>query len=276
MAKDRVIALMSDWGTDDGSVGSVKGVILGIDPGANIVDMSHNVASYGIEQGAFLLMAHYRTYPKGTIFMVVVDPGVGTKRKAILVENYSGYFFLGPDNGVLSWALQKEKEPIKRIIDVTNEEYFRKPVSNSFHGRDIFAPVAAHLSRGVPADHFGEDIHIFDIVWADYPLEITDTQIIGEILYTDKFGNLITSIRKSDFDFIPSGNIKNLELKVGKATIRKLSNAYEDGKGSGEPLAIFGGDFGDLLDIALYEGNVAEKLGVKVGDKVTIARGDRN
>lgn len=279
--KNRLIALMSDWGLNDGSVGAVKGVILGINPRANIVDMSHEVQSWDIKQGAFLLMAHYNTFPKGTIFVVVIDPGVGTKRKAILVETVSGYYFLGPDNGVLSWALAGER--IRKVINVTNEVYFRKPVSSAFHGRDIFAPVAAYLSKGVPVTQFGEEIESYrkrgspmwnpDIVNKDYPLKKKGNQLIGEVLFIDKFGNLITSVRKETLTQIPVPVKElNIEIKVGQAIIRKLSHTYEDGKEKGEALAFFGGDFGDLLDIAVYKGSAAENLGVKVGDKITIER----
>ncbi len=221
--KDRIIALMSDWGLKDGSVGSVKGVILGINPRATIVDISHDVESFDVKQGAFLLMAHYQTYPKGTIFMAVIDPGVGTKRKAILVDT-GDYFFLGPNNGVLSWAFQLPY--VRSVIDITNEAYFRKPVSFAFHGRDIFAPVAAYLSRGYSPFKFGEGIKPSDIILADYPLEMEDKRIIGEILYIDGFGNLITSIRKEDFDFITKEAKENLTLVVGQTVISKLSRTY--------------------------------------------------
>jgi len=278
--KNSIIALMSDWGTDDGAVGSVKGVILGINPKVIIVDMSHNVESWDVKQGAFLLRAHYNSYPKGTIFVVVIDPGVGTKRKAILVKTMrNDYYFIGPDNGVLSWALQKEI--IVNCRNIINDEYFRKPVSSAFHGRDIFAPVAAYLSKGVSITEFGEEIEVKgrprgsplwtpDIVNVSYPLKVEEGNLIGEVLFIDKFGNLITSIEKKALaDFLQGSNFK---LQVSGAIITKISNTYEDGKEEGEALAIFGGDFGDLLDIVVYEDNAAKKLGVKVGDKVTVER----
>jgi len=191
--KKRIVGLMSDWGVNDGSVGSVHGVILGINPNINIVDMSHNVEFGDIKQGAFLLMAHYRTYPWGTIFVVVIDPGVGTKRKAILVETYDGYFFLGPDNGVLSWALRGKYSD--NVINVTNEKYFRQPVSSAFHGRDIIAPVAAYLSKGLPATEFGEKIPPYrirrgsplwfpDIVNVEYPLKRETNLLVKFFLST--------------------------------------------------------------------------------------------
>lgn len=272
--KTKVIGLMADWGRDDGAFGAVQGVIWGINPSIQITDMSQNVESWDIKQGAFLLMAHYQTYPKGTIFVVVIDPGVGTKRKAIVAETHSGYYFIGPDNGVLTWALQKEK--IKMVVDVTNRKYFREPVSAVFEGRDIFCPVAACLSKGVALTEFGETIDLSDLVWAEYPLEEEENQLIGEVLFVDKFGNLISSIERETFrKFLgrrPHGPMsKPFGLRVGDAVITKISHTYADGK-EGEAVAIFGGDFGDLLDIAVCEDSAAEKLGVSVGDKVTITR----
>lgn len=278
MKENRIIAIMSDWGNDDGAVGSVKGVILNINPEAKILDMSHNVESFDVKQGAFLLMAHYQTYPKRTIFVVVIDPGVGTKRQAILVQT-PDHYFIGPDNGVLTWALHRVPVEKIKIINITNDEYFRKPVSSAFHGRDIFAPVAAHLSKGVPIIEFGEEIkyrhvdpiHFFpDIVDVDYPLEKEGNMLTGEVLFIDKFGNLITSIIREAFNrFL---NAKKFELRIGGVVIKKISNTYEDGKEEGEPLAIFGGDFGDCLDIALYQQDASKILGVKVGDKVIVKR----
>jgi len=274
--KKSCVALMTDWGIDDGAVGAVHAVIIGINPEANIVDMSHNVNSWDIKEAAFLLMAHYKFFPKGTIFVAVIDPGVGTQRKAVLVET-AFYYFVGPDNGVLSWALRKET--IKRVINLTNDRFFHKPVSAAFQGRDVFCPVAAWLSTGVPITTFGEEIkprHVAsfiskpDIVWTPYPLKKEKNQLIGEVLFVDKFGNLITSIEEKEFEAFRSET--QYQIKVGATVIEKLSHTYNDGKETGEALAVFGGDFGDLLDIAVYESSAAEKLGVKVGDKIIVER----
>jgi len=270
----KVIGLMTDWGRDDGAFGAVQGVIWGINPSIQVADMSQNVESWDIKQGAFLLMAHYQTFPKGTIFVTVIDPGVGTKRKAIVVETVSGYYFVGPDNGVLSWALRKEE--IKQVVNVTNRKYFREPVSAVFEGRDIFCPVAAHISNSVELTELGETIDRSDLVWAEFPLREEGDQLIGEVLFVDKFGNLISSIERRSFrKFLgrrPHGPMSKLfGLRVGDAVITKINHTYADGK-EGEAVAIFGGDFGDLLDIAVCEDSAAEKLGVSVGDKVTITR----
>ena len=274
------IGLMTDWGRDDGAFGAVQGVIWGINPKVKIADMSQNVESWDIKQGAFLLMAHYQTYPKGTIFVVVIDPGVGTKRKAIVVETSSGYYFVGPDNGVLSWALRKEK--INRVVNVTNRKYFLEPVSAVFEGRDIFCPVAAYLSKGVSPTKFGELIDPSDIVWAEYPLKEEGNQLIGEVLFIDKFGNLITSIEKEKVRkvigetstgvyFTGRKRIRPFKIRIKDVEIKGFKHTYADGK-EGEAIALFGGDFGDLLDIAVCEESAAEKLGVSIGDKIIIER----
>ena len=162
------------------------------------------------------------------------------------------------------------------VVDVTNRRYFREPVSAVFEGRDIFCPVAAHISNGVKLTELGRTIDPSDLVWAEFPLEEKGGQLIGEVLFIDKFGNLISSIKRESFrKFLgrrPRGPMsKPFDLRLGDATITEISHTYANGK-AGEPLAIFGGDFGDLLDIAVCEDSAAEKLGVKVGDEVIIKR----
>lgn len=277
--KRNIIGLMTDWGRDDGAYGSCQGVIWGINPDVQIADMGQNVESFDIKQAAFLLAAHYQTYPKGTIFVVVVDPGVGTKRKAIMVETCSGYFFIGPDNGVLSWALTREK--IKKVINVTNGKYFRQSVSATFEGRDVFCPVAAHMSKGVEPTKFGETIQASDMVWAEYPLKKEGDQLVGEVLFIDKFGNLITSINQNEMvdlvgwaSFFPPKAMYRLnpfEIEMNGNVINKLSHTFADGK-EGEILALFGGDFGDCLDIIVCESSAAETLKAVVGQKVIVRK----
>lgn len=272
--KTKIIGLMTDWGRDDGAFGSVQGVIWGINPKVQISDMSQNVNSWDIKQGAFLLTAHYRVYPEGTIFVVVVDPGVGTKRKAIVVETYSGYYFIGPDNGVMSWALRKEK--IRRVVNVVNGKYFRKPVSAVFEGRDVFCPVAAHISNGVKLVEFGKTISPSDLVWAEFPLKEENGQLIGEVLFIDRFGNLITSINSKKFrEFVgDTGDtkvIKPFRICIKDIEIKNLKRTYADGKGD-EALALFGGDFGDFLDIVVRQGSAAEKFNIKIGERIVIKK----
>ena len=148
----RLITLTTDFGTRDWFVGTMKGVILGIQPRARVVDITHEIGGGEVRAGAFALRASYSFFPQGTVHIAVVDPGVGSPRRALAVQT-ANYFFVGPDNGVLSFALMRER--IKSIHALENEKYFLKPVSRTFHGRDIFAPVAAHLSRGVSIQTFG-------------------------------------------------------------------------------------------------------------------------
>ena len=185
-----VITLTTDFGTRDWFVGTMKGVIASIAPRSTVVDLTHDLPPGDIRGGAFALAASHRFFPKGTIHVAVVDPGVGSRRKAIAVQTAKGVF-VGPDNGVLSWALAKEK--IRAIHALENEAYFLQPVSRTFHGRDIFAPVAAHLSRGVPIQKLGPALK--DFVRLDWPEpRVRRGGFEGEVVYIDRFGNAITNL----------------------------------------------------------------------------------
>jgi len=186
----RFISLTTDFGLSDWFVGTMKGVIYRINPRVTVVDLTHDLLPGDIRAGSFALAAAYRYFPKGTIHVAVVDPGVGTDRKAIAVRT-ADYFFVGPDNGVLSFALRKER--IKSIHALENKTHFLKPLSQTFHGRDIFAPVAAELSRGLAIRKLGPAVH--DLVHLPWP-EPRHRQgsIKGEVVYIDRFGNAITNI----------------------------------------------------------------------------------
>lgn len=267
--KRRIIGFMSDWGRDDGAYGVCQAVIWGINPEVNISDMSQNVDSWDIKQGAFLLASNYQYYPKGSIFVVVIDPGVGTDRKAIIIETESGYIFIGPDNGVLTWALRKEK--IKTVFQLTNEKYFLK-VSACFEGRDIFSPVAAHVSRGVKSFMFGPKIASEEIIWKDFPLKKEATRIVGEVLFVDGFGNIVTSITEEAVkEFIGKLPLKEAPVKISvkEIEINGISHTFADATNI-KPVAIFGEDFGDLMDIVLNQESAAEIFGVKSGDEIII------
>src|SRR5262245_32283700 len=187
----QTITLTTDFGTRDWFVGTMKGVILGIKPRARVVDITHEIAPGDIRGGAFALMASCRYFPKGTLHVAVVDPGVGSRRRAIAVRTANS-ILIGPDNGVLSWALRGET--IQSIRQLENRRYFLEPVSRTFHGRDIFAPVAAHLSRGVALERLGRELH--DLVRLPWPEPVKQREEIrGEIVYIDRFGNAITNIR---------------------------------------------------------------------------------
>ena len=186
----QLITLTTDFGLTDWFVGTMKGVILGIAPRATIVDITHQIPAGDIRSGAFALLGSYRFFPKGSVHVAVIDPGVGSERKAIVAET-DNYFFIGPDNGVLSWTLPKER--IKTIRALENEHYFLHLISGTFHGRDIFAPVAAHLASGVPTRKLGPVSKGFmRLPWPE-PKRARN-RIEGEIVYIDRFGNAITNL----------------------------------------------------------------------------------
>ncbi len=190
-----VITLLTDFGSQDYFVGAIKGVILSINPHANIIDITHEVPPQDIEAAAFNLLACYRNFPAGTVHVAVVDPGVGSQRQAIVIECRDQYF-VGPDNGLFSWICEREGNFIAR--NLTNEVFFRKPVSATFHGRDIFAPVAASLSKGVAVEDFGEplpDIVRLDSIRANL---VDENTIEGRILHIDRFGNCVTNVSPAD------------------------------------------------------------------------------
>jgi S-adenosylmethionine hydrolase len=185
-----VITLTTDFGTCDWFVGTMKGVIASLAPGTTVVDLTHDLPPGDIRGGAFALAASHRFFPKGTVHVAVVDPDVGSNRKAIAVQTAKAVF-VGPDNGVLSWALAKEK--VTAIHALENEAYFVQPVSRTFHGRDVFAPVAAHLSRGVPIRKLGPALKGF--VRLDWPEpQARRGGFEGEVVYIDRFGNAITNL----------------------------------------------------------------------------------
>ena len=212
-----IIALLTDFGYKDGFVGSMKGVILSINPDANIIDISHDIEPFNIAEGSIVLNAAYRYFPKNTIFVSVVDPQVGTERKAIIVKTQN-YYFISPDNGLLTLALKDQK--VEKIIQITNSEFFLKTDTNTFHGRDIFSPVAAYLSKGIELEKFG--IAIYDFKRLDiFDLKMVDGFILGKIIKFDKFGNAITNIDK-----LP----ENFELIYRDFKITKVCKNFLEGE----------------------------------------------
>jgi hypothetical protein len=252
----RPIALVTDFGESDWFVAAMKGVILSVNPGAAIVDISHNIPAGGISAAAFTLLVCHSYFPKGTIFVAVVDPGVGSSRAAIAVKA-GPYFFVGPDNGVLSPVIDNYAKPELRAL--RNPKFFLKNVSATFHGRDIFAPVAAHLSKGVAFEKLGPKIK--DIVRLKIPLaQEADNKTTGRILYIDHFGNAITNIQSS----LVSGRIKHVFVKGRKVPIVSCYADVDEGKF----LAVKGSC--GFLEISVNKGNAAKKIKLKIGDKVEI------
>lgn len=256
----QIITLATDFGIKDSYAGIMKGVILSINPDAKILDITHLVSHQNIFEGAIVISEAYKYFPKGTIHIGIVDPGVGSKRKPILIET-DRYFFIGPDNGLFSLALKKER--IKKAVHLTNKKYFLKDVSSTFHGRDIFAPVAAHLSLGKKPDSFGKPLNTRPQL-IDMPEPIKKRgSIIGEVIYIDSFGNLITNINKED---IARFN-KPLEIIIKRIRIKGISKTYVDGK-KGLPIAVIGSS--GNLEIACYADSASEILQIKQGEKVEV------
>lgn len=258
-----IITLTTDFGTDDGFVGSVKGVILSINPGASIVDISHTVNPYDILGGAFVLYQAYSYFPENTIHIAVVDPGVGSKRQAIIIET-DKHTFVGPNNGIFSLVLKNEKP--KKIISLTNEEYFLNDVSNTFHGRDIFAPVAARLSLGETVSNFGDELEKIETTDWGEPLRI-ENRLEGIVLHIDRFGNLITNISVEDILSFSKGS--SIQIQVGEKTIKGLSKTYSDGK-KGEPIALISSI--NLLEIACNMDSAQSLIGINKLAKVVVER----
>jgi len=254
------ITLTTDFGTCDWFVGTMKGVVLGINPRAVIVDLTHEIPPGDIRAGAFALMAGCRYFPKGTVHVAVVDPGVGSRRRAIAVQT-ANYFFVGPDNGVLSWALAREK--IKAIRQLENQKYFLKTISRTFHGRDIFAPVAAHLSRGLAVKRLGRELKDFvRLPWPKLTKHLGG--IRGEIVYTDHFGNAITNIAAE----LVSGRRKVTCEVIGKRKVRcALAEFYGAGPAN-SPVGVIGSS--GFLEIAVNGGSAAQRFGLKTGDVVIV------
>ncbi len=256
-----ILTLTTDFGLSDHYVGAMKGVILGICPQAEIVDISHEVAPYQAAEGAFTISQAYRCFPKKTIHVVVVDPGVGTARRAILVEA-GGQHFVAPDNGVLSLIYAQEKHRARLI---SNESYFRKPVSRTFHGRDIFAPVAAHLAAGVLPSRFGKVIHDYLRPEFERPRPNGKGSWVGRILKIDRFGNCITNFHELEFAGLGQ---KSFTLAIGMAEIGRMVETYAEAR-HGE-LFVIGGSSG-YLEVSVNQGSAASRIGCQAGSLAELA-----
>lgn len=255
-----IITLTTDFGTRDWFVGTMKGVILGIHPRAQVVDITHEIAPGDIRGGAFALMAAAPYFPKSTIHVAVVDPGVGSKRRAIAVQTDKA-IFIGPDNGVLSWALHGTK--IQSVRQITNESFFRHPVSRTFHGRDIFSSVAAHLASGKKFSQLGPKI----TAWIQLPWpepKRTGKTITGEILHLDRFGNGITNL---PHDLLSEDEWSRVHVLVNRKKLGSPHTSYAAVK-SGQPLAILSSS--GFLEIAANGGSAEKLFKLKTGSVVTL------
>ena len=261
LAPSHLITLMTDFGTSDHYVGVMKGVVLNINPQIQIVDITHAIPPQDVHGAAFLIDSAYSYFPTGTIHVVVVDPGVGSSRRVIVCQTPTAYFVC-PDNGLLTHILRNE-EPICTVA-VENSTYFLPQVSNTFHGRDIFAPVAAHLSRGIPIGKLGSRVEQPVQLPVPKP-QVTEKAVIGHVIWIDSFGNLVTNISRDILESLEQRD--DVVIRAGSAQIGHLNHSYAESP-AGEALAIVGSF--NRLEISINQGNAAQILGLKRGDVIAI------
>jgi len=258
----KIITLTTDFGLTDPYAAEMKAVILGICPTATIVDVTHEVEKFNVRMGAYILASAARYYPKGAIHVAVVDPEVGTRREQLLIQTHNG-FFIGPNNGLLFPA--SEREGIVEVRQITNHKLMLPEVSNTFHGRDLFAPAAAYLANGVAPTEFGPEIRNF--VKPDFAQATRiGTVLSGEVLYIDGFGNVVTNISDRDMTLLHlrkccsiKFNDCQLQIEIGKTYGQIKPHQF---------LALIGSQ--GYLEVAINQGNAAEKLGAKIGDKISL------
>ena len=263
-----IITLTTDFGTNDHFVGAVKGVILDIVPEAAIVDITHAIQAYDVLDGAIAISQTYSYFPTGTVHMVVVDPGVGTTRRPIIASS-DGYHFVAPDNGVLSMVYAKEERI--HVRHVTSEHYFHQPVSNTFHGRDVFAPVAAYLAKMVDSHKFGDEIEDYVKFAAPRPKPGGDNRLRAVVLKVDRFGNLITNLTPQDAPGLFGANPSPFKIVVGNKEITEIRNNYAEGA----PGEVFGilGSMG-YLELVANRAAAAQLTGAGKGSEVSIFLGE--
>ncbi|MDO8691612.1 MAG: SAM-dependent chlorinase/fluorinase [Dehalococcoidia bacterium] len=274
-----IITLTTDFGTEDYYVGVMKGVVLGINPQARLVDLTHSVGPQQVAQGSFLLGAAFRYFPQGTVHLAVVDPGVGSARRALAVQA-GGYYFVAPDNGLLTHVLAElglrstatAQAPALvdlgsgvRAVELTNPGFRLHPVSSTFHGRDIFAPAAAYLARGTPIGDLGDEVSSLHLFPFPQPGRERRGAVSGIVIHIDHFGNLVTNIRIDD---LPPGPV---EVHVGGRTIQGISVSYADAMTSADLALLAVAGSSGYLDIAARNGNAAVLLGVRLGQAVQVA-----
>jgi len=272
-----IITLTTDFGYEDAYVAAVKGAILSINPEANIIDISHSIKPQNILQAAFILSVAYRYFPKQTIHMAIVDPGVGSERQGIILKTPSA-IFVAPDNGILSYiiddlfsvesrSLTQQTHDLEEIVfkkgleaaAITDPRFWRHPVSPTFHGRDIFAPVAAGLSLGISPYEFGEKINSLHILSIPKPSLDSEGNLVGRVLHVDRFGSLITNIKSND---LPG---KDVVIEVAGYCIQGISDYYAQ---KGGVMAIVGSS--GYLEVSLRDGSACDFLGTTVGDEIKV------
>jgi S-adenosylmethionine hydrolase len=265
-----IITLTTDFGLADEYVGVMKGVILSKSPKARLVDLTHAVPPYNISMAAYLIYAAHSYFAAGTIHVVVVDPGVGSSRDIIVLQA-NQQIFVAPDNGILTMFLKNC--PNLNAHKVTNQDLLLQPLSHTFHGRDIFAPIAAHLSNGAQPRTVGAKVPVQQLCQLNLPqitLDSPNCQIKGTVIHIDHFGNVMTNISQnslSEISKIPAAS--TFAITVNKHTISPISQSYQE-LGHGEPLLIFNSR--NLLEISINSGHAAQKLNISINDQVTLTK----
>ncbi|OQY27069.1 MAG: hypothetical protein B6244_11740 [Candidatus Cloacimonetes bacterium 4572_55] len=267
MAKaNNLVTFLTDFGSKDGFVGTMKGVLMSINPNVRFVDISVHITPQKIWEGAFVLRNCYKYFPPGTTHLVVIDPGVGSSREGVIVETKK-YFFVAPDNGVLTLAFRMAE--VIRTVEIQNEKYFMPEVSSTFHGRDIFSSVAAHLSMGVPVTEFGPEVEQGPSL--SFPgIETIGDMLYGKLIHIDNFGNLVTNISPKVLN--ERGlNLDEILIGMGSRQIMKVHKTYSDVE-PGKLLALINSS--GFLEIAVNQGNAAKRLRARTEDDVCIRKRD--
>lgn len=265
MAQPTIITLTTDFGLADHFVGTMKGVILNINPSVQFIDLSHQVIAHDVFDGALTIGLAYPYFPTGAIHLIVVDPGVGSSRRPI-VARAGPHTFVAPDNGVLSLIYEREENV--EVRHVTADHYFLKPVSNTFHGRDIFAPITAWLSRGIEPAKLGETITDYVRFVPPKPRRLEDGQVKGAVIKVDKFGNLITNIGAADLPELFAPAPPAFEISVNQHTVARMYSSYSMGKTS-ELFAIIGSS--GFVEICQNRASAAKSLGATRGTELKAA-----
>ncbi len=260
----RLITFTTDFGLNDHYVGTMKGVIVSINPAAQIVDICNSVQSFDVLDGALTIAQAYRYFPADTVHLVIVDPGVGTTRRPLIV-NTGKHIFVAPDNGVLSFVYDQEEHVTVRHI--TAEHYFLNPVSSTFHGRDVFAAVVGWLSKGVEFSKFGDEITDYARFAAPRPKPVNDKLLKGVVLKVDKFGNLVTNITPHDLPQLFTPDPPPFKVLIGKSEITRMKYAYAEGT-PGEVFCILNSM--GFLEIASHRGAAAHIVGAGKGSDVGV------
>ncbi len=263
----RILTLLTDFGLRDHYVGAIKGVILSINPSVNLVDLTHMVPPQDVPSGAFTLGQAYRWYPERTIHMAVVDPGVGTARKALAVSA-GGHYFVAPDNGLLSYVLEREEDAT--AYEITADHYYCKPLSSTFHGRDVFAPIAAWISRDIPLHQLGPVCASPVRLKIPAVIRVRDSLIQAAVLAVDQFGNLVTNLKPEDVPAFSGGTPRPCKVLAGHREITAFHRTFGEG-GAGEVFLVPGS--AGFLEIAVRNGSAAALLNLSAGAPIGVVLG---